>query len=86
MVQNIIFVWGSSGPNAAADAAAMPVPVIPDLEVVEGMPTATTSGHSVMPNFTVGRLFQLLLSYKLNSVPFVTPYEFASELHHPLMN
>ncbi|CAL8461939.1 g1470 [Coccomyxa elongata] len=52
VVQNMIFVWGGSGPNAAADAAAMPVPVIPDLEVVEGMPTATTGGHSIVPNFT----------------------------------
>ena len=58
----MIFVWGSSGPDAAADAAATPVPVIPDLEVVEGMPTATISGHKVLPNFTVGRPSLPLLS------------------------
>ncbi|KAK9909088.1 hypothetical protein WJX75_006990 [Coccomyxa subellipsoidea] len=32
VVQNMIFVWGSSSPGAAEDAEATPVPVISDLE------------------------------------------------------
>ncbi len=54
----MIFVWGSSGPDAAAEAEAKPVPVISDLEVVEGAPGATSSGHKIAPNFTV-RIYTL---------------------------
>lgn len=67
----MIFVWGNSGPNAAAHAAATPIPVIPDLEVVEGMPTATISGHKVVPNFTVCTPSLAMLSFKLPSTLYI---------------
>jgi hypothetical protein len=60
VVQNMIFVWGSSSPGAAEDAEATPVPVISDLEVVEGTPRVTASGHRIVPNFDVSSQFLAL--------------------------
>lgn len=39
VMQGMIFVWGESGPLAAAEADAMPVPGLPDVEMSETHPT-----------------------------------------------
>lgn len=49
----MIFVWGSSSPAAAAEAAATPVPHISDVELTEGIPRNAASGHRVVANFAV---------------------------------
>lgn len=44
VVQGKIFVWGGGGPNAAAEAAAKPVPGVPDMAMTEDIPTTTAQG------------------------------------------
>ena len=50
VMQGMIFVWGDSGPQAAAEADAMPVPGLPDLEQSEAKPMRSKSGQP-MKNF-----------------------------------
>ncbi len=45
VMQGMIFVWGESGPQAAAEADAMPVPGLPDMEMSEATPTLNRSGE-----------------------------------------
>lgn len=50
VMQGMVFVWGESGPQAAAEADAMPVPGLPDLEQSEAKPMRSKSGQP-MKNF-----------------------------------
>ncbi|KAK9908684.1 hypothetical protein WJX75_001402 [Coccomyxa subellipsoidea] len=44
VLQGKIFVWGKSSPNAAAEAAAVPVPGVPDMAMTEDIPLSTSQG------------------------------------------
>jgi hypothetical protein len=44
----MVFVWGSSGPNAAAESSAQPPRGMPDLERTEGDPLCTADGQKVV--------------------------------------
>ena len=50
VMQGMVFVWGESGPQAAAEADAMPVPGLPDLEQTEAKPMRSKS-EQPMKNF-----------------------------------
>ena len=50
VMQGMVFVWGESGPQAAAEADAMPVPGLPDLEQTEAKPMRSKNGQP-MKNF-----------------------------------
>ena len=43
-MQGMIFVWGESGPQAGAEADAMPVPGLPDVEMSEAHATRDRFG------------------------------------------
>jgi hypothetical protein len=61
-MQNLVFVWGSSGPSAAAESSAKPVPAIPDLEQTEGQPQHTSEGDRITQFLPVSpRLIRLLI-------------------------
>ena len=45
VLQGMVFVWGESGRQAAAEADAMPVPGLPDVEMSEGHPARGRRGE-----------------------------------------
>ena len=45
VMQGMIFVWGESGPRAGAEADAMPVPGLPDVEFSEEHPKLDRFGQ-----------------------------------------
>jgi hypothetical protein len=62
VMQNMVFVWGSSGAAASAEAEAMPLPIIPDMEATEGTPRRLASGHAAISNFAVCGLMGNVIS------------------------
>ncbi len=60
VLQGMLFVWGCSGPAAAAESEVTPVPVMPDMEASEGTPKRLASGHKAVANFAV-RILRFML-------------------------
>lgn len=56
VLQGKIFVWGKSSPNAAAEAAAVPVPGVPDMAMTEDIPSSTSQGVPTVALLSVGIL------------------------------
>ena len=50
----MVFVWGSSGPNAAAESLAKPVLGMQDMEQTEGVPKRDIDGRPCFNNIPVG--------------------------------
>ena len=57
VLQGMVFVWGQSSPNAAAEAAAMPVPGVPDMAMTEDIPSSTSQGVPTLAFLPVSHLF-----------------------------
>lgn len=53
VLQGMVFVWGSSGPNARAESEARPVPGMPDMESTQTTPKRDIDGRSCVNSLPV---------------------------------
>lgn len=76
----MIFVWGESGPQAAAEADALPVPGLPDMQMTEAKPMHDKNG-APMRNFIMSYYRELPYGWDVLAENLQDPCEHTSQLH-----